>query len=195
MKVSRSPGIGAMTVIAALLFVSAALRLLGVSNVAFALDGQGESQNNASIAVDWPEQDGNLGVLLSSFQSREQRIKAEEQRISKRLEQLIQAEASIASQLAKLEEAELQLRKLLSIADSASEDDVARLTSVYENMKPKAAAIVFEEMAPEFAAGFLARMRPDAAALVMAGLNPQTAYAVSVVLAGRHIDVEKNKRD
>lgn len=195
MKASRSPGMGAMTVIAALLFVSAALRLLGVSNVAFALDGQGESQNNASIAVDWPEQDGNLGVLLSSFQSREQRIKAEEQRISKRLEQLIQAEASIASQLAKLEEAELRLRKLLSIADSASEDDVARLTSVYENMKPKAAAIVFEEMAPEFAAGFLARMRPDAAALVMAGLNPQTAYAVSVVLAGRHIDVEKNKRD
>lgn len=192
MAVLKTRKMGALTVIAALLFASAALRLLGVSNAAFALDGQNVAPAVERTADDVAEKTANLDTLLDSFQSREQRVIEEEARISARLEQLEKAEKSIAAQLAKLEKAELQLRELLSIADTASEDDVARLTSVYENMKPKAAAIVFEEMAPEFAAGFLARMRPDAAALVMAGLSPKTAYAVSVVLAGRHSSSEKN---
>ena len=74
----------------------------------------------------------------------------------------------------------------LALADGATEADVARLTTVYEQMKPKESAALFEEMDPTFAAGFLARMRPEAAAGIMAGLSPEAAYTISVVLAGRN---------
>jgi flagellar motility protein MotE (MotC chaperone) len=71
-------------------------------------------------------------------------------------------------------------------SEVAAEDDLSRLTSVYENMKPKEATEVFARMAPEFAAGFLGRMRPDAAALILSGLDPDKAYSISVLLAGRN---------
>ena len=96
------------------------------------------------------------------------------------------AEEEIARQMKALEEAEASLKSTLSIADDAAESDVARLTAVYEQMKPEEAAALFSEMDPQFAAGFLGRMRPDAAAAVMAGLDPADAYSISVILAGRN---------
>ena len=91
-----------------------------------------------------------------------------------------------------LEQIESDLRKTLALADGAAENDLARLTSVYENMKPKDAAALFETMEPDFAAGFLGRMRPDAAASVMTGLSPGAAYSISVILAGRNANAPKS---
>ena len=85
-----------------------------------------------------------------------------------------------------LEMAEESLVSTMARASTASENDLTRLTAVYENMKPKEASALFEEMDPEFAAGFLGRMRPDAAASIMTGLNSGKAYAISVILAGRN---------
>ncbi|KIN65935.1 hypothetical protein Z945_982 [Sulfitobacter noctilucae] len=91
-----------------------------------------------------------------------------------------------------LEEAEANLRRTLSLTDGAAEDDLARLTAVYENMKPKDAAALFATMEPDFAAGFLGRMRPDYAAAVMTGLPPDVAYSISVILAGRNANAPKS---
>ena len=101
------------------------------------------------------------------------------------------AESAIASRLAEMQSVEAKLAATLSLADGAAEKDLARLTAVYEAMKPKDASALFETMAPEFAAGFLGRMRPDAAALVMTGLSPKAAYGISVLLAGRNALVPK----
>jgi flagellar motility protein MotE (MotC chaperone) len=182
---------GTLTVIATLLIFSAGLRLIGASTEAFALDGQNGPLANATTGDAVVAQNAEMDLLLTSFQLREQKIKVEEARISARVKTLEQAERTIAEKITQLEDAEARLRELLAIASSASEDDVARLTAVYENMKPKDAAVVFEEMEPAFAAGFLARMRSDAAASIMAGLAPKTAYAISVVLAGRHSEIKR----
>ena len=130
--------------------------------------------------------------LLKALQQREQRVKAREKQIEMRTKALSVADEEIQKRLVALENAELALRKTLALAQSAAEDDLARLTAVYENMKPKDAAAVFEAMEPDFAAGFLARMRPDAAAAVMTGLAPETAYSISVILAGRNAKVPKS---
>ncbi len=161
-----------------------------MSSVAIAANEGGQLPANEPSTAQSSQGDEDLDVLLSSFQSRKEALDLADARISERQEKLDQAEAAIALKIGELAEAEARLRELLAIADSASEDDVARLTTVYENMKPKDAAVVFEEMEPAFAAGFLARMRPDAAAAVMAGLESKTAYAVSVVLAGRHTEFQ-----
>ena len=57
------------------------------------------------------------------------------------------------------------------MADEAAEKDIARMTTVYENMKPADAAKIFEKMDVNFAAGLLARMRPEVAAKVLTGMT------------------------
>ena len=75
------------------------------------------------------------------------------------------------------------------MADQAAERDLARMTTVYENMKPPEAAKIFETMDVGFAAGLLARMRPDVAAQVLTGMKPETAYAVTLTIASRNARV------
>jgi flagellar motility protein MotE (MotC chaperone) len=87
--------------------------------------------------------------------------------------------------------AEEELKATLALADGAAEDDIARLTAVYQAMKPKDAAALFETMSPEFAAGFLGRMPPDSAAAILSGMSSEAAYGISVIVAGRNADVPK----
>ena len=72
------------------------------------------------------------------------------------------------------------------MADSAAEDDISRMTTVYENMKPAEAARIMERMDVNFAAGLMARMRPEIAAQVLAGMEVDAAYAVTLTIASRN---------
>jgi len=133
----------------------------------------------------------DMQLLLTTLQEREARLKRREMQIEDRMKALEIADTAIERKLQALVEAEESLGATLALADGASEEDLMRLTDVYEKMKPKDAAALFEEMAPEFAAGFLGRMRSTAAASVMAGLSPKAAYTISVILAGRNATVPK----
>lgn len=182
--------------IAGLLLGSAVLRV-GIGA------GQAVATENPSATIEVPETveavEGDtekpdkeqLSAMLQSFQNREERLAEREKQIDMRMKALSVADEQIERRLSSLQEAEDSLRELLALANTAAEDDLVRLTAVYENMKPKQAAPLFEEMEPAFAAGFLGRMRPDAAAGIMAGLSPQVAYSISVILAGRNADVPK----
>ena len=130
--------------------------------------------------------------LLEALQKREAAVAEREARVEVRTKSLDVAQQEIERRIAALEAAEQRLSATLALADSAAENDLARLTAVYENMKPKEAAALFQAMEPEFSAGFLARMRPDAAAKIMAGLDPQNAYSISAILAGRNANAPKN---
>ena len=125
-------------------------------------------------------------ALVAAEQKLEERETEFEMRTQKRAEQLRQAELQVSESLKKLEAMEQELKGLVVTVDTASRDDIDRLTTVYENMKPKQAAALFDQMAPNFSAGFLAQMRPDKAAAVLSGMSPEKAYSVSVVLAGRN---------
>ena len=132
-----------------------------------------------------------MQAMLLAFKKRESMLDEREAEIEDRMKALQIADQAIEKKLADLQQAEQKLLGTLALADGAAEADVTRLTSVYEQMKPKDAAALFETMDPSFAAGFLARMRPEAAAGVMAGLSPEAAYTISVVLAGRNGEVPK----
>ncbi len=191
----RRNGRGSVLLISCLLLGSAAIRVGGEAGKAVAT----ENPMPTPVAEDTaPVQSSQnalgeeaINEMLAAFQKREQRIEKLEQEIAIRQKALEVADQEIEKRLNILEQAENSLRELLALADTAAEDDLMTLTSVYENMKPKDAAALFEQMEPAFAAGFLGRMRPDAAAGIMAGLSPQKAYTVSVILAGRNADVPK----
>ena len=133
-----------------------------------------------------PPSKEEMRSIVQAFEARETRIREQEAEIAQRMEKLEAADRKLRERLDELRAAEEELRATLSLASTAAEDDLTRLTAVYENMKPKTAAALFQEMAPEFAAGFLGRMRPDSAAAVMAGMTPESAYSVSAILAGRN---------
>lgn len=130
--------------------------------------------------------DPDTAGLLEAFQSREARLSTRESQIADRMQALRLAESEIEEKLAALDAAQLRLEETLALSETAAETDLARLTAVYENMRPEEAARLFEQMAPDFAAGFVGRMRPEAAAPVMSLLEPQTAYSISAIMAGRN---------
>ena len=191
----RRNGRGSILLICCLLLGSAAIRVGGEAGKAVATENPLPTEV-AETTTPQEQQSTELGneaieKMLAAFQKREERIERLEREIANRQKALAIADDEIEKRLEVLENAENSLRSMLAIADTAAEDDLMTLTSVYENMKPKDAAALFEEMEPAFAAGFLGRMNPTAAAGIMAGLSPQKAYTVSVILAGRNADVPK----
>ncbi len=170
-------------VILALLFASSGALRLG--------SGVGTALANEADTPDAPEPAQCAAMpaaLADALTAREADMTLREAALKDRTAALALAEAAIEKQLAELQTAEAALASTLAIADQAAEQDLARLTTVYETMKPKDAAALFETMAPAFAAGFLGRMQPQAAAAVMSGLAPETAYQISLQLAGRNAE-------
>ena len=181
---------GALALIAMLMIVSAAIRVAFDAGPALAKEFTPEQveddrvDNNQKTSME-----ADLQQLLVKLQQRERMLIEQEERLADRERALEIAGDAIDAKLEELQAAEAALGATLSLAETASEGDLTRLTEVYEKMKPKEAAAMFEEMEPMFAAGFLARMNPDAAAGIMAGLTPKVAYTLSVVLAGRNATV------
>ncbi len=191
---SRGNGRGSIILICGLLVSSAVIRLGTEAGKAVATENPfpTATADSGRPAKKTPDESPEaISEMLQAFQRREERIRKLEEEIAMRQKALQVADEEIERRLQVLQQAEESLREMLTIADSAAENDLATLTSVYENMKPKEAAALFEEMEPDFAAGFLGRMRPDAAAGIMAGLSPQKAYTISVILAGRNAEAPK----
>ena len=190
MRLRRGKGKGTLAVLCGLLLISGGLRLASVPGEALAAETADMPELDGSmVAAEQCTIEGAPSELAAALSARERRVEDLEARIEDRFRALAIAEEELTARLAELRAAEASLEETISGAEAASNTDLARLTSVYENMKPADAAALFEEMTPNFAAGFVGAMRPDAAAAVMAGLDPTTAYAISVILAGRNADV------
>ncbi|MEM9909176.1 MAG: hypothetical protein AAF922_00205 [Pseudomonadota bacterium] len=182
-----------LSTVALMLISSAFLRLGSDTGQAVALNAE---ENNDMVKTPMNEQfsiidDDGIRQMLVAIKNREKEIETKEQKIQNRLRALEQVDAEVSEKIDQLERVEKKLRSTLTIAQTAADADIERLTQVYENMKPKQAAALFEEMDPNFAAGFLGRMRSDAAAAIMAGLSAESANLYSVILAGRNANAPK----
>lgn len=189
----RRSGRGVLWVIAMMFVMSGLLRFGGETGRAIASEiagegGDGHAADGGEHAAEAMPTD-NLAEVLALLREREEKVAAREAALEDRMQALAVAEEQVTTNLAKLEEVEASLKATMAMASTAAEDDLSRLTTVYENMKPKDAAPLFAAMDPQFAAGFLGRMRADAAAAIMAGLDPDAAYTISVLLAGRNARV------
>lgn len=181
----RKSGRGTLHIIGALLFSSAVVRGIATGTPALAQD----VPEQQSEAVTQPASEVEPGTLLAALQDREARLVIRENQVADRIQAMRVSESEIAEQLIALQEAESALRDTLALAETAASDDLARLATVYENMKPRDAANLFTEMAPDFAAGFLGIMNPASAAAIMTELAPPVAHTISVMLAGRNAGV------
>lgn len=185
------PSRGSLVAIAGFLIVSGVLRGVTGAGEVFAREQTADVEeappSTAKNEACAPPPD--IRAVLEALDVREARIETQEKAIRDRMYALGIADEAVSKKLQQLETAEANLRETIALAESASENDLTQLTTVYEAMKPKEVAVLFEQMEPEFAAGFLGRMSPAAAAGVMAGLSPEVAYSISVVIAGRNARV------
>jgi len=187
-KKTQSPR-GILVFVVAMLLLSGSLRLgsVGIAVASSPPDStQAAADHDAECVTDAETQE-----LMTLLQARSERVSAVEAEQKMRQVELANAEAKILESLNRVEEAEVRLSQTIQRVDGASSEDISKLTSVYESMKSKDAALLFEQMMPDFAAGFLAEMSPSAAAGILSGLTSEKAYAVSVVLAGRNANAPK----
>lgn len=179
---------GALLSIVSILVLSGMLRLGGIG-IAVANEAEGAATDEPTASShDCPVSE-NTQTLLDIIAARTVELDDKEMKLAEQSYALEAAKTLVEKNLEQLEAAEARLQATIDQVDGASADDIDRLTSVYESMKPKVAAALFEQMTPEFAAGFLGRMNPQAAAEIMSGLSSETGYAISVVLAGRNANV------
>lgn len=179
---------GTLLTIVSILVLSGALRLGGIG-IAVANEAEVIATDETDAGLSACKMSENTKELLSIITARTAELDAKELELMEQSYALDAAKQLIDKNLTRLEEAEARLQATIDQVDGASADDIDRLTSVYESMKPKVAAALFEQMSPEFAAGFLGRMNPPAAAEIMSGLSSEAGYAISVVLAGRNANV------
>lgn len=176
---------GVLLILSTFLIASALLRFSEGVGKAFARmpDPYEETNPLATQACETPEE---MKALLAALQARGRSLDTREAAVRERELALKLVAQEAENKITVLTSAEEDLRRMIAVTKSASENDVAQLTKVYESMKPKQAAALFEKMDPVFAAGFLARMRPEVAADVLTGLSPEAANGISVILAGRN---------
>jgi flagellar motility protein MotE (MotC chaperone) len=131
--------------------------------------------------------------LLRHVAARDAELDEREVAVSLREQDIRIAEQEVRAALAELRDARDALAARMAASDAASEEDVERLVSVYEGMKPKEAAALFEAMEARFAAGFLARMRAETASAIFSQMDPDAAYALSAIIAGRNADAAREQ--
>ena len=188
MKKPRSAsGRGSLLIVSLFLATSGALRLgAGFGSALANAEAKPAAPETAQTCADTPS------ALAEALRSKEQSLTARESTLADRVAALALSEAAIRKRIDEMTAVENELKKTLQMADGAAEQDIARLTAVYEAMKPSDSAKLFSKMAPEFAAGFLGRMNPGAAAAILAGMPTDEAYSISVLIAGRNALVPKN---
>ncbi len=184
-------GRGVLWIVASMFALSALIRFAAGPGPALAqemaaLRGETASLPMPTTTTKPTPNAAEIEKILAELKRRSAFLDERERKLDELASSLEFAKAQVRKNMQALAEAEKSLSEKLSISEKAAETDLARLTAVYENMKPKQAAALFDQMAPEFAAGFIGRMRADAAAQIMAGLKPETAYTISVILAGRN---------
>lgn len=178
-----------LRIMALVLFVSVVLRIgdqVGAATAAPTAITTEPTVERVDRILGMPLDTQTLPELLEAFKEREASLIEAERKAAIREAALAASAESIAAQLNELATAEEKLADTLAKTDVAAAEDLARLATVYENMKPRDTAALFSEMAPGFAAGFLGLMRPEAAAAIMTELEPNTAHLISVMLAGRN---------
>lgn len=191
MKTRKSKATQRQSVLASMALVLIFSVLLRVGDQVGAATAQTVTASAAAIeradqVLGMPLDNQTLPQLLEQFKAREAALLENERAAVEREDALAAAAESISAQLDELRAAEEQLANTLARTDVAAAEDLARLATVYENMKPRDTAALFAEMAPGFAAGFLGLMRPEAAAAIMTELEPNQAHLISVMLAGRN---------
>jgi flagellar motility protein MotE (MotC chaperone) len=128
-------------------------------------------------------------ALLAAIRERSEVLDARTVRVEDRIRVLEIIEKRVEERITELQTNKDALSSLVAFADEAAEQDIALLSKMYEQMKPKKAGEIFNKMDPTFAAGFLTEMNTESAALILTNMSTDKAYETSMIIASRNAAV------
>ncbi len=132
---------------------------------------------------------GQTDALLAAIKERSEALDARTVRVEDRIRILEIIEKRVEERITELQKNKDALSSLVAFADEAAEQDIALLSKMYEQMKPKKAGEIFNKMDPTFAAGFLTEMNSESAALILTNMSTDKAYETSMIIASRNAAV------
>jgi len=124
-------------------------------------------------------------VLLQSLSQRREELEKRAREIDEREVLLKAAEQRIEQRIDELESLQSSIESLLVQHDEQTDAQMQSLVKIYESMKPKDAARIFEELDMEVLLDVIERMKERKTAPILAKMNPERAKAVTLELAQR----------
>lgn len=124
-------------------------------------------------------------ALLQSLSQRREELEQRAREIDEREVLLKAAEQRIDQKINELEQLQATIEDLLMKHDEQGEAQMQSLVKIYESMKPKDAARIFEELDMEVLLDVVERMKERKTAPILAEMNPERAKAVTLELAQR----------
>ena len=124
-------------------------------------------------------------ALLQSLSQRREELEQRAREIDEREVLLKAAEQRIDQKINELEQLQATIEDLLVKHDEQDEAQMQSLVKIYESMKPKDAARIFEELDMEVLLDVVERMKERKTAPILAEMNPERAKAVTLELAQR----------
>ncbi len=122
-----------------------------------------------------------LEIWRKDIEMRERLLKATEKRLDKKVAELAAIQKTI--------------KGLLKQYDKEQEAKLKSLVKIYENMKPKNAAVIFGELGMPILLDVVERMREARVAPILAKMSPQKAKRVTTELAlRRNMDTKNTGR-
>ncbi|MGD1876907.1 MAG: MotE family protein [Kiloniellaceae bacterium] len=123
--------------------------------------------------------------LLQKLSERREELEQRARDIDEREVLLKAAEQRIDQKINELEGLQTSIEALLVEHDEQTEAQMQSLVKIYESMKPKDAARIFEELDMEVLLEVIERMKERKTAPILAQMNPQRAKTVTLELAQR----------
>jgi flagellar motility protein MotE (MotC chaperone) len=123
--------------------------------------------------------------ILQALSERRRQLDDRERAVEQREAMLKAAEQRIAEKVNELKAIQAKLESSLKKQDNEREEQLKRLVKVYENMKPKEAARIFEQLEDGVLIDVAERMKEVKLAPVLAGMEPKKATLITTELAKR----------
>lgn len=123
--------------------------------------------------------------LLQDLVARRQQLEQRAGQLDTRERLLMATEQRIDKKIERLKAIEAEIKDLLRLHDSRQEAQIQTLVRVYENMKPKEAAIILEKLEMDILISVVEKMKDRKVASVLAAMKPDVAKALTVELATR----------
>lgn len=120
--------------------------------------------------------------LLQKLAERRVEIDARAREMETREAMLAAAESRIQRKVEELKALQATIESLVKTYDEQQSAKLSSLVKIYENMKPKDAALIFEELEMEVLLKVAERMKERSLAPIMAKMNPQRAREITVEL-------------
>lgn len=123
--------------------------------------------------------------VLQSLARERELVAAQKDDLATRQSELALAREKLEIEKSALLELKSDIEDLLARVKAAQTEDLDRLISFYENMKPSEAARIMDDLDIEVTILVLAQMKPRSAAPILAKMTPVRARAVSKIILER----------